>query len=175
MDYLQKNWKWGIFEGLVLILCGWIAIIRPVLTSLSLAMVVGAVLLVSGIVTGYRTLRSQNDVGYWPSFMSSLCLTAVGLLMLFFPMGGVVTLVGLMTAFFAIQGILQIAMAFSLQHDAKAWGLFLLNGILSLGLAVLVWMGFPSSALWFLGMLFGIHLLFVGTTVLMLSWQARNA
>ena len=50
----------------------------------------------------------------------------------------------------------------------------MVDGVITLGLAVMIWSTWPSSALWVVGTLIGISMLFSGITRLMLSIAARR-
>jgi uncharacterized membrane protein HdeD (DUF308 family) len=50
----------------------------------------------------------------------------------------------------------------------------LVDGIVTLVLAVMIWRTWPSSAVWVIGTLVGISMLFSGITRLMLSLAVRK-
>jgi uncharacterized membrane protein HdeD (DUF308 family) len=51
----------------------------------------------------------------------------------------------------------------------------LTSGGVSLLLAVLLWAGFPSTALWAVGVLFGVNLLSTGVTLVALGVTSRRS
>jgi uncharacterized membrane protein HdeD (DUF308 family) len=53
-------------------------------------------------------------------------------------------------------------------------GWLMLDGIITPVLAVMIWSTWPSSAVWVVGTLIGISMLFSGITRLMLSIAARR-
>lgn len=53
------------------------------------------------------------------------------------------------------------------------WGWLLVSGLLSLIAGVLIWIGWPSSAAWALGLLVGIELIFGGWSMILLALAAR--
>ena len=53
-------------------------------------------------------------------------------------------------------------------------GWILLDGIITLILAIMIWRTWPSSTEWVIGMLVGISMLFSGVTRLMLCFAARR-
>jgi uncharacterized membrane protein HdeD (DUF308 family) len=53
-------------------------------------------------------------------------------------------------------------------------GWLMVDGIITLVLAVMIWSTWPSSAVWVVGTLIGISMLFSGITRLMLSIAARR-
>jgi uncharacterized membrane protein HdeD (DUF308 family) len=57
-------------------------------------------------------------------------------------------------------------------RSARGW--LLVDGVITLVLAVLIWSTWPSSALWVVGTLVGISMFFSGITRLILSMAVRR-
>ena len=89
-------------------------------------------------------------------------------------MTGLLTLTILLAALFFAEGIMEILMAFRVRpHDG--WGFLLLSGIAALAVGVLIAIDLPGSAAWALGLLFGINLLFTGSSYVALALAGRKA
>jgi uncharacterized membrane protein HdeD (DUF308 family) len=73
-----------------------------------------------------------------------------------------------LAAVLVVDGIFRAALAFRIR-PRSGWGLVLLGGIISVVLGIMIWQQLPSAALWVLGLLLGINLVFSGVTFLMLS------
>ena len=71
---------------------------------------------------------------------------------------------------------MTIVAAFKFSGTNTMW-FMLLSGIVSLVLAWMIFSGFPGSATWLLGLLFGINLIFTGFFFLSMSstLKAQNA
>jgi uncharacterized membrane protein HdeD (DUF308 family) len=78
------------------------------------------------------------------------------------------TLTMLLTVFFAMEGIAKISLAFMMRPLAR-WSWVLFSGATSLLLAIIILMGWPGTALWVLGLLVGINMIFLGWTLLNIS------
>jgi uncharacterized membrane protein HdeD (DUF308 family) len=75
--------------------------------------------------------------------------------------------------FFIAEGVADIIAWFSTRKiGGSAW--ILLNGIITLGLGMLIWNRWPATSLWFVGTLVGISLLMAGTARLMMALAVRN-
>jgi uncharacterized membrane protein HdeD (DUF308 family) len=48
------------------------------------------------------------------------------------------------------------------------------SGIINLGLAMLIWMQWPSSAVWIVGLYAGISLIFIGAPLIVSATAART-
>jgi uncharacterized membrane protein HdeD (DUF308 family) len=77
-------------------------------------------------------------------------------------------------AFLFVEGIVTIL--YALEHRAAIsgrWGWMLASGIIDVGLGVLLLAGLPGTALWALGLLVGINLLFGGWALILMALDAR--
>jgi len=119
---------------------------------------------IGGAVQGYRAFTSRENSDFWSPLLGAALLLIAGLILLFYPLSGVLTLTFLILAYFLIDGIAKIIFAIQ-QRGTELWGWILLSGILEVILAGLVWSGWPISASWFLGTLIGISFLFQGITL----------
>ena len=59
-------------------------------------------------------------------------------------------------------------------RELKAWGWLLFSGLLGIAVGLLIWLGWPSSATWALGLLVGIELIFAGWSLMLLGLAARR-
>ncbi len=159
-----------MFQGILLIVLGALAIAFPLFGTIVVEQLFAALLLIAG---GYALAASlgRKESGTASRVVSGLwaVLTLVtGLLLLFKIGAGVLTLTILLAAYFAAQGIVTIIAAFRFSGTGTMW-LMLLSGIVSLVLAYMIFSGFPGSAAWMLGLLFGINLIFTGFYFLSMS------
>jgi uncharacterized membrane protein HdeD (DUF308 family) len=59
-----------------------------------------------------------------------------------------------------VEGVFNIVAALS--YRFAAWGWPLVSGIIDVILGVMIWMEWPASALWVIGLFVGINLIFRG-------------
>jgi uncharacterized membrane protein HdeD (DUF308 family) len=72
-----------------------------------------------------------------------------------------------------VEGVLEFTLWFQLRTTpGKAW--LLLDGIVALILAAMIWRTWPSSAAWVIGTLVGISMFFSGISRLLLSLAVRR-
>lgn len=159
---------WYIFQGIAFLGFGILAIILPVLTALSAALFVGALLFITGIVQLVASFQSRM---HWWSALSAILSIVVGGWMLWMPMSGVLALVIATAIFFAAEGIFEIMMALEFR-PAYNWGWMMASGIAALVLFVLLWVGFPDLSVFYLGVLIAINFIFYGISLLMLMASA---
>lgn len=174
MDVIQKNRTLITFEGIVFLLLGFAAIAFPVFFTFGLEQLLGWILVIAGIAQGVRVYQFWGTPGNFATLVNGILSLIVGVLLLAYPLGGVLTLTLLLTVFFLIEGVFKIAFSISFKEYLN-WGWLLLSGVLALVLAGIIWSGWPGSALWVLGLLVGINMIFFGASLLSLAFSARKA
>ncbi|MBA2408318.1 MAG: DUF308 domain-containing protein [Gammaproteobacteria bacterium] len=159
---------WFIFEGVVFLLLGVLAILFPFIASVALEIYLGALLVVGGIATGIRAIAAKG-VPYRSSSIVLAALTIItGLLLLIFVPGGLLALTLTLATFFIVQGIFEIARGVQ-SKGQRGRGWLIVSGLAGLIVGLLLWLGLPSTALWAVGTLTGINLIFTGIALLALT------
>jgi uncharacterized membrane protein HdeD (DUF308 family) len=163
-EIINKNRGLYIFESIVFILLGIAAIAIPTLFTYSIEILIGCLLVIGGLVQGFRSIKSQDSAG---SMISAIIFLIVGILLLAFPITGIIALTLVIAIFFLIEGFAQLYLGFTMR-ELKGWGWMVFSGIVSLFLAGLIWSELPGSAAWVIGLLLGINLLIFGFSQLFL-------
>jgi uncharacterized membrane protein HdeD (DUF308 family) len=173
---MRDHWLLFTIEGIVLMILGVLAIVVPALATLGVTIFLGWLLLISGVVGLAMTFMARGAPGFLWSLISGLLGIAVGLMLLVWPLSGALSLTLVLTAFFIVEGVATIMYAFDHRRELTGrWGFMLMSGIVDLILAAIIIAGFPATALWALGVLVGINMLFGGASLLGLGLAARNA
>jgi uncharacterized membrane protein HdeD (DUF308 family) len=173
---LHDHWRFFLIEGIVLLLLGTAAILVPVLASLAVAILLGWLFLIGGIVGLVATFMGRNAPGFWWSLISAAVTVAAGGYLVFQPVGGAISLTFVLTAFLVADGVLTIL--FAIEHRrqlSQRWGYLLVNGVLDLVLAAIILVALPASAVWALGLIVGIDLVFGGWSLIAMALAARSA
>ena len=168
---------WGLFlaEGIILVILGLIAIVLPPLATLAATIVIGWLFVISGIAGLIMTFRARHAPGFWWALLSAVVALVAGVLLLWQPLVGVLSLTFVLIAFFVIDGVLSIFLAIEHRRELVGrWGWILLSGIVDLVIAAIIWAGLPGTAAWALGLLVGIDLVFGGTALIMVALAARR-
>jgi uncharacterized membrane protein HdeD (DUF308 family) len=168
---------WGVFlaEGIVLVLLGLIAIIVPPIATLAFTIIIGWVFLVSGILGLVTTFWMRSAPGFWWSLISAIIAIAAGVVLLLWPLSGVLSLTFVLIAFFVIEGVTSILYAIEHRNQLTGrWGWMLVSGIVDLILAGIIFAGLPGTAAWALGLLVGINMVFGGAALIAMALAARR-
>ena len=174
-DALKTHWKLFLFQGVVMVILGILAVAWPAVATIAVDLYVGWLFLISGLV-GLVAMFSARDVPafFWTLLTAALAIAA-GVLLIWRPMEGALSLTIVLTAFFFAEGIFQIVGSFSYRDVIPgSWGWMLASGISDLILAGLLLVYWPVSAAWALGLIVGINLITSGVAIVTIAFEARN-
>jgi uncharacterized membrane protein HdeD (DUF308 family) len=172
---LHEHWKLFLVEGIVLVVLGLIAIVVPPIATLAVELLFGWLFLLSGILGLITTFWMRNAPGFWWSLLSAVIGIAAGVVLLVWPLSGVLSLTLVLIVFFTIEGIASIMYALDHKRELTGrWGFMLASGIIDLALAVIILTGLPGSAAWAIGLLVGINLAFGGAALIGMALHARE-
>ena len=172
---LHAHWRLFLTEGIILWILGLLAIVVPAVATIAVAVLIGWLLLVSGVVGLIATLRMRSAPGFGWSLISAILGIVAGIVLLRWPLSGAFSLTLILTLFLAIEGVVSIL--FALDHTREfsgRWGMMLFSGVVDLLLAGVIFAGLPGTAAWAIGLLVGINLLFGGTALIAMALHARN-
>lgn len=173
-EAIREHWKLFLFQGLALMLLGLLAAALPQVAGLAITVVVGVLFLLGGTVRLFALLGSRRSPGHAWSLLTAGLAIALGLVLLIEPLQGVLTLTILLAALFVIQGVASIVVALEYRRHLHNWGWVLASGLVDLLLAGLIWIGWPGSAAWAIGLLVGLSVFFLGLSLVMTALAARS-
>jgi uncharacterized membrane protein HdeD (DUF308 family) len=159
--------------GGVIALLGFLAIALPFATGVAITYVVGALLVVGGIVHGSHVFTARGWTGtLWQVALSVVSVVA-GIALLVNPMLGLVSLTLLVIAYLVVDGVSELGMSFRMGSESgRGW--IAASGALSLVLAVFLWAGFPADAAWVAGFVVGVSLLVTGLSMIAVAYGGRH-
>ncbi|MEA2911594.1 MAG: hypothetical protein QOJ15_3675 [Bradyrhizobium sp.] len=173
---VREHWKAFLIEGIVLVVLGLAAMIVPPLASLAVTIFLGWMFLISGVVGLAMTFWARQMPGFWWSLISAALAVVAGLILLARPVQGTLTLTIVVGAYFLAEGVATIMYALEHRRElSQRWQWLLVAGIMDLLIAAVIITGLPGSALWAVGLLVGINLLFGGATLIGVALAARNS
>lgn len=166
---IKNNSQFIIILGFVLLVIGMLAMGSPLVAGLSLALMIGIILLIAGI--GQLVFAIKTDKGLFNISIALLTLV-IGLYMLANPGAALGSLTIFLALYLLISGIFEIMMSLQIR-PVKGWGWALFSGIISTMLGAMIWGQFPVSGAWAVGLLIGLRLFFNGWTLLMFGMAAK--
>jgi uncharacterized membrane protein HdeD (DUF308 family) len=173
-DAVRRHWGLFLAEGIVLVILGLLALLAPVIASVAATVLFGWLLLLSGVIGLVTTFRARHAPGFWWSLLSAVIGIVAGILLLGWPLLGTLSLTAVLIAFLFGEGVVSIL--YALEHRnalSGRWGWMLASGVVDVGLGVLLFIGLPGTALWALGLLLGINMIFGGWALIFMALHAR--
>jgi uncharacterized membrane protein HdeD (DUF308 family) len=99
---------WYLIQGVLMVLARIVALIYPFVSTVALVVVLGWLLIPSGIVQGISLIGAQNVPNFWLQLVSVVLSIIVGVLFLRRPGEAVVTLALLLIVFFMVEGFAKL-------------------------------------------------------------------
>jgi uncharacterized membrane protein HdeD (DUF308 family) len=130
--------------------------------------------LVSGIAGFALTFWARQMPGFWWSLVSAASAVAAGVILLAQPLRGTLTLTVVVGVYFLAEGVATIMYALEHRRElSQRWSWLVVGGLMDILIGGVIISGLPGSALWAVGLLVGINLLFGGATLIGLALAAR--
>lgn len=172
-NVLHFKWSWVMVLGMAMLVLGSCAIIFPAVTSVSIELLLGILLLIGAAGRFINMFSSSGWGDFFLRFLGTAIFLAAGVMLLVYPFGGTLTLTLLLAIFFVAEGVARIVTSL-MSRERPGWGWMLLNGIVAFALGALIWVELPSSAAWAIGLLVGVYLIFEGWALIMLAWALHS-
>jgi uncharacterized membrane protein HdeD (DUF308 family) len=165
-----------LIEGIVLVLLGTAAIVLPSFATIAFTIIIGWIFLGSGVMGLITTFWARHAPGFWWALISAVIAISAGVVLLLWPISGAVSLILVLIAFFVVEGVASIL--YAIEHRSQLserWGWMLVSGIIDLILAAIIFSGLPGTAVWALGLLVGINMVFGGVALIGMALAARHS
>lgn len=169
---LRKSWGWMVALGIGMIVGGLAAISSPWMGTKIMVALIGILLIVAGIAQLVSTFHCSGWKGVLLHLLISILYLVTGFIVLENPIEGAKGLTLILAVFFLATGLIRIVVA--LKERFPGWGWVLLSGAVTAILGVIIWRQFPESALWVIGLLVGIDLIFGGWMWVMLGFMFKQ-
>jgi uncharacterized membrane protein HdeD (DUF308 family) len=175
LQHMKKHWCWFLLLGILLAVGGTAAIIVPLVTtaaSLVAVIVLGMVLMIAGVGMVIGSVWAGKWSGMLLHLLVGVLYVVVGFLIIDRPVAAVAAFTMYIALFFILVGSYRIIASLAVRFPQ--WGWALLNGVVTLLAGIVIYKHFPQSALWVIGLLVGLEMLFNGWTWIMLAIGLRN-
>lgn len=172
VDEVRKSWGWFLALGIILILVGAYCIWAEMAATLATMVVLGAVLVVAGIVRLISVFMARS-IGYGILLLlAGIFELIVGLILIEHPAIGALTITLFIAILLIVGGVFRFFSALWFRMPHFGWVAF--SGIASVILGILLWVQWPFSALWFIGFAVGLSLIFDGVAWTSLGLRLRS-
>jgi uncharacterized membrane protein HdeD (DUF308 family) len=164
---------WSILWGVLLILFGMVAIASPLLAAVAVNGIIAWLIVFSGVVHIVLAFHSHGAGSVIWKLLVGLAYICFGAYLILHPVIGVASLTLLLASLFLIEGILNIILFFKMRSlRGSSW--MLIDGIITLLLGLMIYVQWPSSTAWAIGILVGVSMIMSGISRVMLTLAARK-
>jgi len=164
-ENIRQHKNTYVFNGVVFMVLGLVSLTSPLIAAEFFDFLIGTLLLVTGLAQAAVSMKAKR---HWSYYLSAVVSITAGSLMIAKPNEGALALAAIIAIFLLFQGVLQIFSA-GMYAPFKGWLLMLASGVISIILAILIYASWPSTALWFLGLVVAINLISFGFSIIMLT------
>jgi uncharacterized membrane protein HdeD (DUF308 family) len=173
VDIVRQASTLSIVWGVLLIVFGMVAIGSPFLAAVAVNAVIAWLIVLAGVVHLMVAFRAHGAVSMIWKLLVGLAYVFFGAYLILHPLLGVASLTLVLASLFLIEGVLNIILFFKMR-PAAGTGWVLVDGIVTLLLGLMIYMQWPSSSAWAIGVLVGVSMIISGVTRVMLSLAVRK-
>ena len=172
-DSVRKRALWFIVQGVLMAIAGLVAIAFPLVSSITAIVIIGWLLIVSGIIQAIALIGARDAPHFWMQLMSVALAVIIGVMLLAHPGQGLVLLTIMVIVFFFVEGMAKIVFALMVR-PLPNWVWVLASGAATMILAMVLWSMLPLSAAWLIGLFLGVTLISQGVALAYFAWTLRQ-
>ena len=172
LDNLRHRWGWMLALGVLMVILGTIAFFIAPIATIGMVIVLGWLLVVSGVIEAIHAFRVHRWGGFFLHLLAGALGIFVGLMVVTHPLAGALAWTLLFASFFTVFGIFRLVAAFALRFPNWGWAVF--DGLITLGLGIILWIAWPWSGFLYLGIAVGVALVLRGWSYVMLAIALHN-
>lgn len=172
--HLHDHWKSYSFQGGLMIVIGILALLAPFAATLATTLFFGWLMIFAGLVGTVAAFRAKGAPGFWSSVLLAVLAIVLGVVIVYDPIAGSVTLTWVLAFYFLMSGFFNFSIARAVRTSTGRFWLLVLSGIIDIGLAVFLILGLPGTAVWAVGLFLGVSFITSGFALLFSALDARN-
>jgi uncharacterized membrane protein HdeD (DUF308 family) len=164
----------SILWGVLLIILGVMAIGAPFLAAAAVSVVVAWLIIIAGMVHIALAFHAHGAGSVIWKLLVGVAYLAFGGYMILHPVLSVVSLTLVLASLFVIEGVLNLVL-YAKMRPLHGSNWVLIDGIITLLLGLMIYMQWPSSSIWAIGILVGVSMMISGITRIAMTFAVRNA
>jgi uncharacterized membrane protein HdeD (DUF308 family) len=158
---LRRASVWSIIVAIAAVICGVLAVLSPAWGAYVATVVFGVTAVVAGVFELGYAWRTRKDNGAFWRFVISLAYLVAGIYVLANLGIGMAALALAFGVMMLVRGVMLLMLTYDLRRT-HVWGWYLFDAVVSLILGGLVLAAWPAGSIIYLGLWFGIGLIFNG-------------
>jgi len=172
-EIVHEASTWSIVWGVSLIVLGMVAVGSPFLAAVAVNAAIAWLIVLAGVVHVVLAFHAHRAGSLILRLLIGLLYVGVGIYMIARPVLAVASLTLVLASLFLVEGVFDIALFFRLRSvQGSSW--FLMDGIITLALGLMIYVQWPSSSAWAIGTLVGVSMIVSGVSRVMVSLAVRK-
>lgn len=172
VTHLRRQWGWFLALGIGMVILSAVAFFITPAATIAAVLLLGWLLVISGIIESIHAFRVRRWVGTFLHLIGGILGIFVGLLVVTHPVAGALGWTLLFASFFGAIGVFRLATAVWFKFPHWGWAAF--DGVITFVLGLMLWLDWPWSGFWFLGLALGISLMLRGWSYVMFAVAIRR-
>jgi uncharacterized membrane protein HdeD (DUF308 family) len=168
---VRQNWKYFLLLGLLLILLGAGVVTSSFYATIFSIILLGVFLIIGGSIQIAQGFLAHKWSGVFLSLFLGILYIITGFICLSHPAQAALTITLWIAIFCVMAGIFKMLTALIVRFEQWGWVFF--NGLVTLLLGVMIYLDWPLSGFWVIGLFIGIDLILTGWSWVWLSLAAR--
>jgi uncharacterized membrane protein HdeD (DUF308 family) len=174
LEKIARNWWLFALRGVVAVIFGVVALIRPEQMLQALVLVFGAYALVDGIFTVIAGIASYRYFKrWWAVLLEGVAGIVIGLLTFFWPNITALALLYYIAAWALVTGIFEIVAAIQLRRVITGEWALIFSGLLSMVFGALLFV-FPAAGAVSMVWMIGVYAILFGITLIILAFRLNS-
>jgi uncharacterized membrane protein HdeD (DUF308 family) len=174
LQTLARNWWAIVLRGVFAVLFGVGTFVWPGITLAALVLLLGAYLVVDGIMAVLWALSKRNEGAFsWEVFLVGLASLGAGIVTLLWPGVTALALLWVIAVWAIVRGIFEILAAFHLRRELRNEWLLILNGVLTV-LFGLVLIFVPVAGILAVLWMIGAFAIVAGILMIVLGFRLKG-
>jgi uncharacterized membrane protein HdeD (DUF308 family) len=172
VGHQRSGLRWPLALAVLLLIFGVAGIGVATFMELTSVLVFGPMLLVSAAIQAVVAFFEKNRKESILHFAASGLEAALGFWIMAQPFENIVDLVMVLAIFFLVSGIIRLGRSLVTRSPGRGWTVA--AGVVALVLGACVWLRWPDSRWWFLGLCIALDFLCRGVTWSALAMSTRK-
>jgi len=166
---VTKNRKRLMGFGILSLIFGIIGTFMSVTMTMTSMIFFGILIVIGGFVFLVEAFSAPQWKGKLMNLLIALLYIVAGGIMIVNPAGSAVWFTLFIAAFLIVVGVTRMIVGFQIKDEISEWGWMVFGGVLSIILGILIYMQWPLSGLWVIGLFISIELMVQGVNAIALS------
>lgn len=172
LNAARKEWGWFLAVGLLLVALGVAAFLYQPASTIASVIVLGSIVFTAGILQLFLAFQARGAGHVILSLIIAVLDVVVGFALIEHPAAGALLVTLMLAVYFVFSGAFRIIYALWAEYPQYGWAV--LSGIISTALGVMLWLQWPVSAIWFIGLAVGVNFIFLGISLSAFAFRIRS-